>query len=442
MILLYFKQAWNLLRQEKLFSSIYVVGTGLSISIVMVLSIVYYIKIANIYPETQRDRTLVFKSAMETFSNAGGSGSNSSAISLKLIDECLSPIEEIEALTAINRGYGEHYMQLAASREQVPVITLHVDTAFWTVFSFRFIDGKPFTGADFESGIATAVISESTARRLFGRTDVTGEYAGVDFKQYRICGVVEDASFVTDRTYANFWMPYTLLPKYSPSFSAESSPEQFQDSYLGDMEAVMLASSASDIPVIEQKVAAWIEQLNRNSERTFSAVGQPDRHWESTFRFWSNVEINFTKIACQYGAVFFILLLVPAVSLSGMTDSRMERRLAEMGIRRAFGAPVGNLIGQVLSENFLFTLLGGIMGLLFSYLLIFLTADWVMSIGQSYVALPPEGTKVLFTPGMLMNLPVFFIALLTCFVLNLMSALIPAWRASRRDIIYSLNAKQ
>jgi hypothetical protein len=35
----YFKQAWNIIRQEKLFSSIYIVGTGLSITVVMVLSI-------------------------------------------------------------------------------------------------------------------------------------------------------------------------------------------------------------------------------------------------------------------------------------------------------------------------------------------------------------------------------------------------------------------
>ena len=33
-----------------------------------------------------------------------------------------------------------------------------------------------------------------------------------------------------------------------------------------------------------------------------------------------------------------MLLLVPALNLSGMISSRMERRLPEMGIRKAFGA--------------------------------------------------------------------------------------------------------
>jgi len=432
MILLYFKQAWNLLKQEKLFSSIYVIGTGLSITVVMVLSIVYYIKIANIYPETNRDRTLIVKSGQEKNKNGG---SSSSSISLKFIDECLRPLEGIEALSVMSNDWDEHYMQYKNSREQTQVILKYVDVPFWEVFPFRFIEGKPFTDADFESGIATAVISETTAKKMFGRTDVVGEYASIDFKQFRICGVVKDASYVTDRTYANFWLPYTVNPDFGATHG--------NNGYLGNMHAIMLASSLNDIGRIKQEVNDWINRLNvSRTEYEFSINGQPDRHWESTFRFWSNVGPDFTKIAWQYGIIFLVLLLVPAISLSGMTDSRMERRLAEMGIRRAFGAPVNNLMGQILSENFLFTLLGGLAGLLFSYVLILVSADWIMSIGQNFVSLPPEGTKVLFTPGMLMNLPVFFIALSVCFILNLLAAIIPAWRASHKDIIYSLNAKQ
>ena len=53
---IYLKQAWALIRQERLFSSVYIVGTGLAISLVMVLSIVFYVKMASIYPEMDRVR--------------------------------------------------------------------------------------------------------------------------------------------------------------------------------------------------------------------------------------------------------------------------------------------------------------------------------------------------------------------------------------------------
>ena len=37
----YFKQAWTLMRQNRLFTGIYVVGTGLSIALVMTLCTCY-----------------------------------------------------------------------------------------------------------------------------------------------------------------------------------------------------------------------------------------------------------------------------------------------------------------------------------------------------------------------------------------------------------------
>lgn len=433
MITVYFKQAWNLLRQEKLFSAIHIIGTGLSITIVMVLSIVFYIKIANIYPETNRDRMLVVKSVSELY---GEDNSSSGSISLKLVDEFIRPVTDgVEAVSVMIDWDEEHYAQFPNNKEQLQIILQFVDVPFWTVFPFHFIAGKPFSEAEFESGIASVVVSASTAKRLLGRTDVVGEYISIDFKQYRISGVVKDASYATATTYANVWLPYTINPTYKESYGKGNN--------IGNMKAFILASSVADIGGIKEKIEARVEQHNRQEkEFSLNLNGQPDRYWQSTFRFWSNVGPNFRIITMQYSLLFLILLLVPAISLSGMTDSRMEKRLAEMGIRRAFGAPSGNLITQIISENFLFTLLGGLAGLLFSYVLILFSADWVMSIGENFVDLPPEGTKVLFTPSMLINLPVFFITLLICFLLNLLTAVIPAWRASRRNIIYSLNAKQ
>ena len=37
----YFKQAWNLMRQNRFYSGVYIIGTGLAISMVMVIAIVY-----------------------------------------------------------------------------------------------------------------------------------------------------------------------------------------------------------------------------------------------------------------------------------------------------------------------------------------------------------------------------------------------------------------
>ena len=62
----YIKQAWNLMKQNKLFTGIYMAGTGLAIAMTMTVFIVLYVKFAPIYPEYNRDRTLVLKSITRT----------------------------------------------------------------------------------------------------------------------------------------------------------------------------------------------------------------------------------------------------------------------------------------------------------------------------------------------------------------------------------------
>lgn len=432
-MILYFKQAWNLIKQEKLFSSLYIIGTGLSITVVMVLSIVYYIRIANIYPETNRDRMLIVKNAMEESPNGDISVSN---LSYHTIETCFLSLHDTEAVSALYDPWKKHFVQPPGSKEQLPVTVKYVDTNFWHVFAFRFLQGTPFTEADFQSGIRTAVISESMSKRLFGTVDAVGQYVSLNFMPYRVCGVVKDASFVTETTFAQLWIPYTVNPGHKSSFAEGGT--------LGNFGVYILASSAGDMEKIRNEALDNVRKLNSTlpDQIELKLFGQPDRHWESTFRLYSNQVLDFTKIGWQHSLIFLILLLIPGISLSAMTDSRMERRLSEMGIRRAFGAPVKTLMGQIFTENFLFTLLGGLAGLIFSYILILISSDWIMNIGQSWSSVPPDGTKVIFTASMLINIPVFLIALGVCLLLNLIAAVIPAWRASHKDIIFSLNAKQ
>ena len=47
---IYLRQAWTLMKQNRLYSAIYIVGTGLSVALMMVVFLIYYIKFAPIYP--------------------------------------------------------------------------------------------------------------------------------------------------------------------------------------------------------------------------------------------------------------------------------------------------------------------------------------------------------------------------------------------------------
>jgi putative ABC transport system permease protein len=136
-----------------------------------------------------------------------------------------------------------------------------------------------------------------------------------------------------------------------------------------------------------------------------------------------------------------LLLLLPAINLSGMVSNQMEARVAEMGIRKAFGAKKRVLLNEVIQENLVLTLCGGVVGYLLSWL-------FIAAVHNSAVFLllfdreedPVENVSLqldmFFTPTL------FLIAFVCCAVLNLMAALIPAWTSLKKPIVESLNQKK
>ena len=289
---IYLKQAWALIRQERLFSSVYIVGTGLAISLVMVLSIVFYVKMASIYPEMDRDRLLTVKSA--TLKNEKG-GTSSSPVSPRFVEECLAGVPGLEALALRYDDATSAFVQPVGSPVQVPVMKMGVNDGFWKVFSFRFLEGKPFTEADFRSGMPVAVIARSLAKRLYGEGSAVGQTLSLDFTSFRVVGVVDDVSFLMDRVFSQVWYPYTQAPDFEERvrYSEAHMPG------LGPLRVYMLVKDKADIGKVREAVADNVRRFNQSldvdGKREFSLLGQPDRHWESIFRYWSNVEPDIVR---------------------------------------------------------------------------------------------------------------------------------------------------
>ena len=106
----------------------------------------------------------------------------------------------------------------------------------------------------------------------------------------------------------------------------------------------------------------------------------------------------------------------------------MRKRMSEIGIRKAFGAKRHVILFQVLYENMLTSLIGGLLGLIRSYPMVLWLRHWLLGI--------PPGGEV--PAGTMLPLPVFLMTFLVCILLNLLSAGIPAYRAAKMSIVDSL----
>ncbi|MBQ4589889.1 MAG: ABC transporter permease [Bacteroidaceae bacterium] len=436
MIKQYFKQAWTMMRQNKLFTSIYVAGTGLSIAFTMVLFIIYYVKFAPVYPEYNRDRMLVInksavaKEGAEEWNNCNGGASPKVA---ELVKD-LPHLEHVGMASMLPPMMGSAVL-LPQSNEQLEVTQGFADAGFWKVFTFRFLSGKPFNEEAVEASLPVAVLTENLAKRIFASTDVIDKHFKLDGKDVKVIGVVEDVTGTTPATAADLYLPlyYGMGEMLRPSKKPKG--------LLGDVGIYMTAPSENDVEALRAEV---IDVLNRydqeDTQYTHFWMDQPDVWWKSTFRDDCRNAPDIAGIIRNVLYMLLALLFIPAMNLCGMISSRMDERMSELGVRKAYGATNASLISQVLTENLLLTLVGGLVGLALAYFIALTGGDWVYHLFDTFVI--PGGVNPSFTVEMLFNPTLFLTVFGLCVLLNLISALVPTILALRHSIIYSIQSKR
>ena len=246
-----------------------------------------------------------------------------------------------------------------------------------------------------------------------------------------MCGIVKDVSSLAESSYAQIWIPA----------SASSS---MQDTWCGDLmggfSATILARSTDDFDDIREEFERRVEDMNKKITDTgwkFITIGRPYTQEKDAVSKSSNLEPDLEGDRRSRMVVYLILLIVPAINLSGMTESRLRKRAAEIGVRRAFGCTRPKIFGQLLSENLLITAAAGIIGWMLSVVFAMLFSTELFTRGFSYTSVTPS-----IDISMLVQPSTFFTAIGFCFLLNLLSSGLPAWNASRGNIVNALNKKQ
>ena len=198
--------------------------------------------------------------------------------------------------------------------------------------------------------------------------------------------------------------------------------------------------------MISFSVKEEVETVKSNISNQFSRFAQEQRKGNK-YEPYINTHIKY-MLGNEYGAedfgfmllLFMTLLFIPALNLSGMIASRMNSRMEEIGVRKAFGATNRTLVSQVLFENLLFTAIGALFGLLLTYIFALLTQEWIVTLLDSVNMNANYPTEV--TMEMLINPTVVVVTILLILLLNLVSALIPTIYSLRHSITVSLNHKK
>ena len=393
-----------MMREEKLFSGIYIVGTALAIAFTMVMAVVYYIKLAPVYPEANRARTIYFEGLRVEAENEG---MGQTGFSTKAFEEWFQNSENIEycSPTLLAAGTGKtlgrcHSFVVRGKDDFLEVVRNEVSADFFHIYEYDFLSGRPFTNKEVEDKEEVCVISNALAERLFGKgVDAVGRTVELENGRdnLRVVGVIRGCSQLTPDSYADVLMPYALIEMYT------GSP------YSGTYSVVATVKDDAHLQALKQElddVAARTEQAHPEALNNFS--------------FGEGVKKR--------------LVLTRHMETHPMHVLRTENRDGTFDMVTNW-----QLVNQVVIENLVLTTIGGIIGLVLSWLAIYgLRAEILgMFFDNSTLSSAPivEG-EMLFAPML------FIGAFAAIMVLSLLAAVVPAWWSLRKPIVESMMEKR
>lgn len=409
------RQAFSLLRQNPFFSTVSIIGTAVSIAFVMVVYMVYDIQTANIRPESHRDR-MVYSSYGYSYRKADHSNANT-GMSYQAACRIFADLPGAELVTYMSYTTME-YCGVSPEKGQ-RCQNRRVDLNFWRLYDIRFVAGRPFDQQEFDACADVVVIAERLAREAFGSAEeALGKNYFVDFYPKRVVGVTEDVSSLFAFAYGEVWLPYYTQ---DPAWGSEG--------LRGGFEAMVLCEPGVSPAEMKLQIENSLDRLN--ASLTEYELTLPDLSTYTERQFFRDDFLNPMVTCIMLG---LILLIVPAINVSGLISSQMSRRLSELAVRKAYGASRSTLVWQLLLENLLLAFIGALLGFLLSCLLLWLGKDWMLAGGYT------EGNFEVST-WLFLRPAVFLTALGVCLLFNLLSVFIPAWNATHRPIAEVLSGE-
>ncbi|MDE6188309.1 MAG: ABC transporter permease, partial [Duncaniella sp.] len=368
-------------------------------------------------PEYNRSTTYYISNL--TVRNDKTNSMGQSSVGLPFIREFVENSENIEYSTIVYQKQG--FIQPPDQSGDIVVNTIDTNPDFFKLYSYEFVAGRPFNEAETESAINSIVVDTSVANRLFGSPEqAVGKEISITYKPYRIVGIVRSGNPIAYLSYANVFCPYTIRTK-----SDNASLKGDKRDYLGDYSVPIKFKDRRQAERFRAELTEKVRRANAadSTGQRLKIQSAPISH---TMRILSQRtngdDLSMTEYLKPLLITLLVLLIIPAINISGMIGGQMDRRLAEIGVRRSFGATRGHLTRQVMFENLILTLFGGLIGFIIAWLIIVFGRNMLLKLiipTWECIDAPAEiSAEMMFAPL------IFIAALLLCLLLNLLSAYI------------------
>ncbi len=322
----------------------------------------------------------------------------------------IEELDEVEKATAYTSRYTSesiYYQNTSISNLRV----YGIESNYFATANYAIAKGRGFIEDDYSQYRTVVILDRTAAQNLFTDTDPIGKTIEISKVPFTVIGVVaERSAFEPDiqtiddyYTYKSDSNGMVYIPKASwPIIFSYDEPEN-----------VLVKASSTDVMPDAGKKSADILNENVSNKDNIKYAAEDLLKQASALQKLSNT----TNMQLIW--IAGISLLVGGIGVMNIMLVSVTERTAEIGLKKAIGAPKKSILAQFLTEAAVLTSLGGILGV-------------ASGVGASQIIHKVSGVAV----GI--DIPASVIAVVFSMAIGLIFGFLPSVQAANLDPIDAL----
>jgi putative ABC transport system permease protein len=282
-----------------------------------------------------------------------------------LVDE----VPEVEAASRIIPYYSEpavRYKDKAFTEKDV----IFADSNFFQFFGFRLLEGDPATCLKEPKSV---VLSQDLVTKYFGKESAIGKIVTIDASTnaYKVTGIVQNAP-----TNAHFGYSMILSATSNDRLKTQEWLNNWMHNYFKLREGASLAPVEEKMkgmvvkyvgPELAKYMGVTIDEINKKGGAYgYFATPVEDIHLRAITVDGMRPNGNIMHVYFFTGIGIFILIIA-CINFMNLATARSAGRAKEVGLRKTLGSLRTQLIGQFLTESFLFSLVSVLLALMLCF---------------------------------------------------------------------------
>ena len=352
----FFLTAWRNLWKNKVFSAINIFG--LSVGIAVFLLIANYLRFEYSYDDFQVNNNRLFRIPMKIAENGGKE--QTFAFTYPAVAPALKKdVPEIEETVRFRKQWG------VIKRGDVKLVEnqgiFFVDRSVFKIFSFQFHRGNAAAAL---TGLNDVVLTQSTAKKYFGKEDPIGKTINYRNEEYIVKAILKDPPGNSHLRF-NLLFNYVKYVQYAKSFGSDAEGSWGWSDYY----TYVLLKPGTSPESVQAKLPAFAERYlgtdmkQKGYQLTFQLQPVTDIHLRSVYDYELSGNGNFTYLKYLAIAAFFILFIA-WINYINLSTAKSFDRSKEVGLRKVIGATKFQLVRQFLAESTILTLLAVLLAVL------------------------------------------------------------------------------